>query len=169
MYRVWNIHVLRRLIIIFDTVYVFYPTWPSIYMYIWKWSASLWFLLWCVSSSFSGVPQSLSVIFTHTSMVLLPFTGNANRTLLTNPDLYISRDGGVTWEETLAGSWGVNVADHGGLMVAARDYHQQRSTELMYSCNEGYTWSSFTFSPVSYLAINRSFGSLVFNCSVDIS
>ena len=101
---------------------------------------------------------------------LLPFTGNANRTLSDDPELYISRDGGVTWEETLAGSWGVNVADHGGLMVAARDYHQQQSTELKYSCNEGYSWSSFTFSPVSYLTINRSSDSRVlklqFGCLV---
>ena len=104
----------------------------------------------------------------HTSMVLLPFTGKANRTLSNDPDLYISRDGGITWDETLAGSWGVNVADHGGLMVAARDYHQQRSTVLMYSCNEGYSWSSFTFSSVSYLAINRSFDSRVFNYSLDV-
>ena len=77
-----------------------------------------------------------------------PLTGSANRTLLDNPDLYISRDGGITWEETLAGSWGVNVADHGGLLVAARDYHQEQSRELMYSCNEGYSWLSFEFSTV---------------------
>ena len=66
-----------------------------------------------------------------------------------DPDLYISRDGGITWEETLSGSWGVNVADHGGLIVAARDYHQEVSTGLMYSCNEGFTWTAFQFSSVS--------------------
>ena len=76
-------------------------------------------------------------------------TGSIGAQLSNNPDLYISRDGGVTWEETLEGSWGVNVADHGGLMVAARDYHQDSSNELMYSCDEGYSWQNFTFTDVS--------------------
>ena len=66
----------------------------------------------------------------------------------TNPDLYISRDGGVTWALTLRGSWGVSVLDHGGLLVAARDYHQDPSTELRYSCSEGMSWNSFNFSRV---------------------
>lgn len=43
------------------------------------------------------------------------------------------------------GSWGVNVADHGGLIVAAKDYHQNASTTIMYTCNEGQTWSGFGF------------------------
>ena len=74
-------------------------------------------------------------------------------TLVNDPDLYISRDGGVTWEETLASSWGVNVADHGGLMVAAKDYHDnEESTVLKYSCDEGYTWYNFTFIDVSHLS-----------------
>ena len=63
-----------------------------------------------------------------------------------NPDLYVSSDGGVTWEQTLVGSWGVTVADHGGLMVAARDYHQDYSVELMYTCSEGDIWTGFTFT-----------------------
>ena len=50
--------------------------------------------------------------------------GNIGEQLSDNPDLYISRDGGNNWEETLTDSWGVTVADHGGLIVAAKDYHQ---------------------------------------------
>ncbi|CAI7997767.1 Sortilin-related receptor (Fragment) [Geodia barretti] len=73
--------------------------------------------------------------------------GNTNATLLSEPDLFISRDGGVTWEQTLKGSWGVGVADHGGLLVAAKDYHQtDQSSVLQYSCNEGYSWNTFHFS-----------------------
>ena len=75
-------------------------------------------------------------------------TGNTGDKLSNDPDLYISRDGGVTWEEILAGSWGVNVADHGGLMVAAKDYHQEQSMVLKYSCDEGYSWKDFTFIDV---------------------
>ena len=40
------------------------------------------------------------------------------------------------------------MADHGGLMVAVRDYHQDMSTELMYTCDEGYNWQTFTFIDV---------------------
>ena len=53
------------------------------------------------------------------------YTGNTGEALRNSPELYISRNGGVTLEQTLSGSWGVTLADHGGLMVAARDYHQE--------------------------------------------
>ena len=39
--------------------------------------------------------------------------------------------------------------DHGGLIVAAQDYHQFSSSPskaLKYSCDEGNSWTSFTFS-----------------------
>ena len=36
-------------------------------------------------------------------------------------------------------------------MVAAKDYHQEQSTVLKYSCNEGYSWRDFTFSSVRRL------------------
>lgn len=36
--------------------------------------------------------------------------------------------------------------DHGGLLVAARDYHPQPSTELRYSCDEGLNWRTFDFT-----------------------
>ena len=37
--------------------------------------------------------------------------------------------------------------DHGGLIVAAKDYNQgDRSSVLMYSCDEGTSWKSFSFS-----------------------
>lgn len=76
--------------------------------------------------------------------------GNTGSTLnAASPDLYISRDGGVNWSMTLQGSWGVTVADHGGLLVAARDYHQTASNELRYSCSEGLSWNSFIFSSTS--------------------
>lgn len=73
--------------------------------------------------------------------------GNTGSTLdAQSPNLYISRDGGVSWSQTLQGSWGVTVADHGGLLVAAKDYHRTPSTELRYSCDEGISWSSFAFT-----------------------
>ena len=80
---------------------------------------------------------------------MLMCAGTLGDTLSSNPDLYISRDGGVTWHETLSGSYGANVLDHGGIIVAVNDYHQVSSTVLKYSCNEGLSWNSFTFTDVS--------------------
>ena len=37
--------------------------------------------------------------------------------------------------------------DHGGLIVAARDYNQYASGILKYSTDEGYHWYDFAFSP----------------------
>ena len=38
------------------------------------------------------------------------------------------------------------MADHGGLIVAAKDYHTDPSQSLKYSCNEGASWQDFEFS-----------------------
>ena len=72
--------------------------------------------------------------------------GNIGSQLADNPDLYISRDGGVSWYQTLAGSWGVTVVDHGGLLVAADDYHKDPSMVLKYSCDEGLSWNDYTYT-----------------------
>ena len=41
----------------------------------------------------------------------------------------------------------MTVLDHGGLIVAAKDYHQtDRSATLKYSCDEGTTWTEFMYS-----------------------
>ena len=82
------------------------------------------------------------------SCCVLVSVGNTGAGVSSSPNLYLSRDGGVSWEETLSGSWRVSVADHGGLMVTMRDYHQDMSTELMYTCDEGYSWQTFTFIDV---------------------
>jgi hypothetical protein len=98
----------------------------------------------------SSAYARLGVYSTPSAPGLIIAHGNTNATLLSDPDLFISRDGGVTWEQTLKGSWGVGVADHGGLLVAAKDYHQtDQSSVLWYSCNEGYSWNTFHFSSSS--------------------
>ena len=86
----------------------------------------------------------------HTQRLIdyMSFTGTLGQTLSDNPDLYISRDGGISWHETLSGSYGANVLDHGGIIVAVKDYHQVPSTQLKYTCDEGLTWNEFTFTDV---------------------
>ena len=68
-----------------------------------------------------------------------------------NVDLYISRDGGLRWKQTLASSWDAQIIDHGGLLVAAMDYHQLHvdETYISYSCDEGRNWVNFTFTDTS--------------------
>ncbi|CAI8030523.1 Sortilin-related receptor [Geodia barretti] len=88
----------------------------------------------------------LGVFSTESAPGIIIAHGTLGDTLSSNPDLYISRDGGVTWHETLSGSYGANVLDHGGIIVAVNDYHQVSSTVLKYSCNEGLSWNSFTFT-----------------------
>ena len=51
----------------------------------------------------------------------------------------------MSWAQTLIGSYGVTVVDHGGLLVAADDYHHEPSRVLKYSCNEGLSWSSYSY------------------------
>ena len=55
----------------------------------------------------------------------------------------------MTWALTLNSTWGVSLVDHGGLLVAANDYHQGASNQIMFSCNEGMDWQPFNFSDVS--------------------
>ena len=80
--------------------------------------------------------------------------GTIGGQLSNNPDLYISRDGGNSWNQTLEGSWGVVVVDQGGLMVAVPDYHRTNpSRVLQYSCNEGMSWTSYTFKPSGNMTV----------------
>ena len=51
----------------------------------------------------------------------------------------------MSWAQTLLGSYGVTVVDHGGLLVAADDYHQEPSSVLKYSCDEGLNWNSYSY------------------------
>ena len=46
-------------------------------------------------------------------------------------DLCISQDGGLCWEQTLVSSWHVQIIDHGGLLVAAKDYRQVEETYII--------------------------------------
>ena len=79
--------------------------------------------------------------------------GTIGGQLSANPNLYISLDGGNTWNETLEGSWGMVVVDQGGLMVAVPDYHTTPSRVLMYSCDEGINWTPFNFKPSGNMTV----------------
>ena len=85
------------------------------------------------------------ILFQDSAPGIIIAHGSIGRTVATNPDLYISRDGGVSWAQTLTGSYGVTVVDHGGLLVAADDYHKEPSNVLKYSCDEGLSWNNYPY------------------------
>ena len=57
---------------------------------------------------------------------------------------YLSRDGGVTWQEIAKIPLIYEFGDHGGLLVAAPN--TQSTTQVRYSWNEGKTWTKLKIS-----------------------
>ena len=71
-------------------------------------------------------------------------TGSIGKYLSYRPDqvnTYITRDGGLTWNEIHKGSNIYEISDHGGLILMASD--QEVTTKLAYSWNEGMNWNVF--------------------------
>lgn len=70
-------------------------------------------------------------------------TGNLGRKLTGNDEpknLYISRDGGLTWRSTKPGSYIYEIGDHGSIIVIAKK--NEPTTEVEFSWDEGLTWTS---------------------------
>ncbi len=68
-------------------------------------------------------------------------TGNIGKKLTSNEsqkNLYISRDGGLTWRSTKNGVWIYEIGDHGGLIVIAKKLVPTDEVEI--SWDEGATW-----------------------------
>jgi hypothetical protein len=57
---------------------------------------------------------------------------------------YLSRDGGLNWVEVMKGSHIYELGDHGGLIVMAPN--TEKTTEVVYSYDEGKTWHTMTIS-----------------------
>ena len=65
---------------------------------------------------------------------------------------YLSRDGGLTFNEVRKGSYIYEFGDHGGLIVMAR--HQEETKEIIYSFNEGKTWHELEISSTPVTVTN---------------
>ena len=73
-------------------------------------------------------------------------TGNVGDYLENRKDqvnTYLTRDGGLTWDEVKKGSHIYEIGDHGGLIVMASD--QEATNTLYYSWDEGLTWTDYRF------------------------
>lgn len=57
---------------------------------------------------------------------------------------YLSRDGGLTFNEVRKGSYIYEFGDHGGLIVMAKNLEPTK--EIYYTFNEGKTWHSLEIS-----------------------
>lgn len=82
-------------------------------------------------------------------------TGNVGKHLSTDPGavgLFLSRDGGFTWQHVYKGSLIYEIGDHGGLIVAA--HNLEETNTVLYTWNEGLSWSSFEFTDEPILVEN---------------
>ena len=59
---------------------------------------------------------------------------------------YLSRDGGMSWSEMKKGAYIYELGDHGGLIVMGK--HETATKEILYSYNEGKTWTELEISDV---------------------
>ena len=53
---------------------------------------------------------------------------------------FLSRDGGLNWQEVRKGPHIYEIGDHGGLIVMAEK--QNATNEIYYSWNEGKSWET---------------------------
>ena len=51
---------------------------------------------------------------------------------------YLSRDGGLNWNEVHNGPYIYELGDHGALIVIAK--HMTATQDILYSYNEGKSW-----------------------------
>jgi hypothetical protein len=79
------------------------------------------------------------------SVGLIVGMGNLGDVLTVAGDVYMSRDGGITWSQELKGRHRIRFADHGGLIAAVDD--TQATNVLKYTFDEGETWHEYTFHP----------------------
>jgi hypothetical protein len=91
-----------------------------------------------------SVTSAFSPTYTTENAVgMILATGNVGKYLSHNADelsTYLSRDGGVSWSEIRKGEFVYEMGDHGGILLMADS--QQATDTLLYSWNEGLTWST---------------------------
>ncbi|XP_028406957.1 sortilin-related receptor-like [Dendronephthya gigantea] len=75
---------------------------------------------------------------------LILSSGNIGKSLTYASNLYVSNDAGRSWLEVLEDRWWFNFGDHGGVIVAVRQWSATR--ELLYSTDEGLTWKRYNFT-----------------------
>jgi len=83
-------------------------------------------------------------------------TGNVGTGLSQKSNVFVSADAGLSWHQSLKGSYIFNIGDHGGIIVAVKYFKTEgMSNELLYSTDEGISWSNLKFyhEPVTIFGI----------------
>ena len=91
---------------------------------------------------YSQAGKYAPVYSTETSVGLVLGTGNLGKKLSGKDDpknLYISRDGGLTWRSVKPGDYIYEIGDHGAILVIAK--HNEPTTEVEFSWDEGQNWT----------------------------
>ncbi|RMX56756.1 hypothetical protein pdam_00022246, partial [Pocillopora damicornis] len=83
-----------------------------------------------------SIPNAVGIILAH---------GHAGSALNRNVDVWMTRDGGYTWNKVLSGSHHYSIGDHGNLIVAVPAF-SSATKYLMYSVNEGRCWFKHPFT-----------------------
>ena len=87
------------------------------------------------------------VYSTASSVGIVLGTGNLGKRLTANDqakNLYISRDGGLTWRSVKPGVYIYEIGDHGSIIVIAKK--NTPTKEIEYSHDEGQTWEKLQIS-----------------------
>jgi len=87
------------------------------------------------------------VYSTSSSIGVVLGTGNLGKKLTGNDsakNLYISRDGGLTWRSVKPGVYIYEIGDHGSIIAIAKK--GVATTEIEFSWDEGMTWTSLKIS-----------------------
>ncbi|TSW62352.1 Sortilin [Bagarius yarrelli] len=62
------------------------------------------------------------------------------------PDVYVSDDGGYTWQRALEGPHHYAILDSGGLLVAVEHNPKEPISKLKFSTDEGQCWHEYSFT-----------------------
>nr|XP_060629214.1 sortilin isoform X1 [Anolis sagrei ordinatus] len=104
-------------------------------------------------------PNAVGIIIAHGSV------GDAIS--ITNPDVYISDDGGYTWAQMLKGPHHYAILDSGGIIVAVEHTHHPIKT-IKFSTDEGQCWHNYVFcnDPITFTGLASEPGAKSMNVSI---
>ncbi|EDO35926.1 predicted protein [Nematostella vectensis] len=84
--------------------------------------------------------QIPGIVSSKTAVGLIIAQGELGTSFTLNPNVFMSRDGGLTWKRVLYGSYDFVLLDHGGIIAAVPLRNNTKTVQ--YSCSEGNTWAS---------------------------
>lgn len=91
------------------------------------------------------IPGNLAppILTQETAPGIVLASGTLGKSLKGDPDVFLSTNAGISWRQVLSGNYMYSTADHGGIIVAVRQFVP--TDELVYSLDEGQTWVNYKF------------------------